>query len=85
MTYLERLAELAVVAGANVQPGQVVQVTAEVGQIGVLRAVADAAYGHGARFVDAQLRAPVLQRSLVINGSGSGVRAHLGRRIDLWA
>ncbi|MDQ6730140.1 MAG: aminopeptidase [Actinomycetota bacterium] len=67
MTHLERLAELAVVVGANVQPGQVVQVTAEVEQIEVLRAVTDAAYRHGARFVDAQLRAPVLQRSLVIN------------------
>lgn len=65
---LEGLAEVAVVLAANVQSGQVVQVAAEVGQFEVVRAVADAAYRHGARFVDAQFRDPELQRSLVVNG-----------------
>jgi aminopeptidase len=68
MSKLERLAEVAVVAGANVQSGQVVQITAEVGQFEVVRAVADAAYRRGARFVDAEFRDPGLQRSLVVTG-----------------
>ncbi|MDQ6803610.1 MAG: aminopeptidase, partial [Actinomycetota bacterium] len=72
MRELERLAELAVVSGANVQPGQVVQVIAEIGQVEVVRAVADAAYRYGARFVDAEFRDPVLQRSLVVNGPAEG-------------
>lgn len=62
------LAEIAVVVGANVQPGQVVQVTAVVDQLDLARAVADAAYRRGARFVDVQFRDPVLQRSLVLHG-----------------
>lgn len=68
MRELEALAEVAVAVGANVQPGQVVQVTADIEQAEVVRAVADAAYGRGARFVDAQLRDPALQRSLVVHG-----------------
>ncbi len=68
MNELEQLAEVAVVVGANVQPGQVVQVSAEIEQLEVVRAIADAAYRQGARFVDSQLRDPVLQRSLVVHG-----------------
>jgi aminopeptidase len=49
---VDRLAELAVVVGANVQPGQDVVVLAfDVEQAPVARAVADAAYLRGARFV----------------------------------
>ena len=46
-----RLAELAV-HGANVQPGQVLAVTAEYGQARLAREVAAAAYRRGAKFVD---------------------------------
>jgi aminopeptidase len=46
-----RLAELAV-HGANVQPGQVLMVTGEIGQEDVARAVAAAGYRRGAKFVD---------------------------------
>ena len=46
-----RLAELAV-HGANVQPDQIVMVSAELGQQELARAVAAAAYGRGAKFVD---------------------------------
>ena len=49
---LERLAELAVTVGANVQPGQIVAVEAEVGKEAAARAVAAAAYRRGAKFVD---------------------------------
>lgn len=47
----QRLAALAV-HGANVQPGQLVLVSAEHGQPEPARAVAAAAYDAGARFVD---------------------------------
>jgi aminopeptidase len=49
---IERLAELAVAVGANVQPDQVVSVSGRPGQEGLVRAVAEAAYRRGARFVD---------------------------------
>jgi len=49
---VDRLAELAVGVGTNVQPGQDVVVLAfDVEQAPVARAVADAAYVRGARFV----------------------------------
>ena len=50
--FLTRLAELAVVTGANVQPGQVVSISAEPSAAPLVRAVAEAAYRRGARFVD---------------------------------
>ena len=49
---LERLAELTVTFAANVQPGQVVAVRAEIGKEALARAIAGAAYRAGARFVD---------------------------------
>ncbi|HEX2084781.1 MAG TPA: aminopeptidase [Solirubrobacteraceae bacterium] len=49
---LDRLAELAVTFGANVQPGQVLAVGAELGQEPIVRAIARSAYKHGAKFVD---------------------------------
>ena len=49
---LERLAELAVKFGANVQPGQIVTVSSEPGKEPLARAVAGAAYRRGAKFVD---------------------------------
>ena len=52
MVNLERLADLAVAFGANVQPGQIVTVAADVGQEDLARAIAASAYRHGARFVD---------------------------------
>ncbi|HEV2814705.1 MAG TPA: aminopeptidase [Solirubrobacteraceae bacterium] len=49
---IERLADLAVRFGANVQPGQVLAVGAELGQEDIVRAIARAAYRQGAKFVD---------------------------------
>lgn len=66
---LQRLAELAVVLGANVQPGQVVRVVAEVGHDDLVRAVADIAYRRGARFVDVDLVDPHVHRSRVLHAS----------------
>ena len=49
---IPQLARLAVEVGANVQPGQVVSVSARPGQEDLARAIAVAAYERGARFVD---------------------------------
>ena len=49
---LERLAELLVGFGANLQPGQVMGVTAYLGMEDAARAVARAGYKHGAKYVD---------------------------------
>jgi len=59
---VERLAELIVRVGANVQPGQVVSVDCEPGREEAARAIATAAYRHGARFVDVDHFDPWLKR-----------------------
>ena len=70
---LKQLAELAVVVGANVQPGQVVRITSEVGQQEMVRAVAEAAYLHGARFVDLDLTDPFVERMRVLHASAEAL------------
>jgi aminopeptidase len=50
--HLERLADLAVKFGANVQPGQILTLSSEPGKEPLARAVAEAAYRYGAKFVD---------------------------------
>ncbi len=65
MDAAERLASLAVVLGANVQPGQVVSITAELGHEDVVRAVADAAYLAGARYVELRVSDPHVERSRI--------------------
>jgi aminopeptidase len=49
---IDRLAQLAVEVGANVQPDQVVALMAAPGMEDAYRAIADHAYRRGARFVD---------------------------------
>jgi aminopeptidase len=63
----KRLAELAVTRGANVQPGQIVAVTAYVGHEEAARAVAEAAYRRGAKFVDVAYFDPWLKRARVLH------------------
>ena len=53
--------------GANVQPDQIVMVSAELGQEELARAVAAAAYGRGAKFVDVIYFDPHLKRARVQN------------------
>lgn len=60
--YLTRLAELAVATGANVQPGQIVAVSAEPAATPLVHAVTEAAYRRGARFVDATYFDPAVKR-----------------------
>ena len=49
---IERLAELTVGFGANLQRGQILSVGTEPGKEDLTRAIAAAAYRHGAKFVD---------------------------------
>ena len=59
------LAELAVTVGANIQPGQDVEVAGETGHIETIRAIVEAAYSRGARFVDVQITDPITQRARI--------------------
>jgi aminopeptidase len=68
--YLERLAELAVAFGANVQPGQIVGVQSAIGKEELTRAIAAAAYRHGAKFVDAVYFDPYVKRARIEHASG---------------
>ena len=61
---LTRLAQLAV-HGANVQPGQVTLVTADLGHEELARAVAAAAYERGAKFVDVSYFDPYVKRARI--------------------
>ena len=61
---LARLAELSI-HGANLQPGQIMMVTAELGQEPLARAVAAAAYAKGAKFVDVVYFDPYVKRARI--------------------
>jgi aminopeptidase len=60
---LDRMAELAVGFGANVQPGQRVHVVASLGQEELTRAVVERAYKAGAVHVNVVYRDPYVQRA----------------------
>jgi aminopeptidase len=66
---LERLAELTVQLGANVQPGQLVAIGADVGQQELARAVAEAAYRRGARYVDVLYFDPYVKRARIAHAT----------------
>jgi len=81
---LERYADLIVSVGANVQPGQVVAVEALPEAQPLVAAIARAAYGRGARFVEAQYFDPNLKRiraELAPDDSLEWVPPWLGQRI----
>ncbi len=66
MDRVQRLAELAVDFGANVQPGQIVAIAANVGGHEELtRATAAAAYRRGAKFVDVSWFDPYVKRARI--------------------
>ncbi len=65
-----RLAELAVGVGANVQPGQIVTVTADLGMEEVVREVVATAYRRGARFVDVTYFDPRVKRARIERADG---------------
>ena len=65
----ERLAELAVRVGANVQPGQLVDVVARLEHAPVARAVARQAYKAGAAYVDVYYSDQHIRRALIEYGA----------------
>jgi aminopeptidase len=60
-----RLADLAVGLGANIQPGQIVTISADIGLQEVVREVAAHAYRRGAKFVDVTYFDPGVKRARI--------------------
>jgi aminopeptidase len=81
----EDLAELAVgPSGANVQPGQLVEIGSDLGKEELTRAVARAAYRRGAKFVEAIYWDPHVKRARLEHAADDTlefVPAWLGRRV----
>jgi aminopeptidase len=67
-TTVQRLADLAVNFGANVQPGQIVCVHTEVTRAPVARAVAEKAYAAGARHVEVSYTDAFARRARIEHG-----------------
>ena len=63
--HLERLADLIVNVGANVQPGQILDVGSGLGKEDLTRAITASAYKRGAKFVDVYYWDPHLKRARV--------------------
>ena len=68
---VERLAELVVAFGANVQRGQIVAIGASLGQEELTRATAESAYKHGAKFVDVFWFDPYVKRARIEHADDS--------------
>jgi aminopeptidase len=62
---LERLADLTLTLGANLQPDQILTVTAELEHAPLVRAIADLGYRRGARFVDVYWFDPYVKRARI--------------------
>jgi len=62
---IQRLANLIVDFGANIQPGQLVDLSADVGKEELTRAVAAGAYERGAKFVDVTYYDPHVKRARI--------------------
>lgn len=81
---LERFAELLVGFAANVQLGQIVAVSSEIGKEPLTRAIAAAAYAHGATYVDVAYADPWVRRARIAHGSDQAldtVPSWIGERI----
>jgi aminopeptidase len=81
---VERLAELAVTGGANLQRGQILAVSTEPGKEELARAIADAGYRHGAKFVDVTTFDLHVKRSRVVHAADEDleyVPPWLGERV----
>jgi aminopeptidase len=81
---LDRFAELLVGFAANVQPGQIVAVSSEIGKEPLTRAIAASAYAHGATYVDVAYADPFVRRARIEHGSDAAletVPSWIGERI----
>ena len=65
--YTTQMGTLAVKLGANVQPGQIVAVSSEPGKEAMARAIAEAAYAAGAKFVDLTVFDVYFKRARALN------------------
>lgn len=66
---IDRLAELLVGFGANVQPGQMVEIATDVGKEPLTRAIAKHCYLRGAVFVDVVYHDILLKRERILHGA----------------
>jgi aminopeptidase len=83
-TYTTALADLAVRLGANVQPGQIVALGSEPGKEPLARAIAEAAYAAGARFVDLTVFDVYFKRARALHADRESLKyvpPWLGQRI----
>src|SRR3954454_14689531 len=64
---IDRMAELTVNFAANVQPGQIVAISAELGKEAMARSLAAAAYRRGAKFVDVVYIDMHIKRARIVN------------------
>ena len=81
---LERFAELLVGFAANVQPGQIVAVSSEIGKEPLTRAITASAYRHGATYVDVAYADPWVRRARIEHGSDAAlatVPSWIGERL----
>jgi aminopeptidase len=81
---LDRFAELLVGFAANVQSGQLVAVSSEIGKEPLTRAIAACAYRHGAAYVDVAYADPWVRRARIAHGSDEAletVPSWIGERI----
>ncbi len=81
---LDRFAELLVGFAANVQPGQIVAVSSEIGKEPLTRAIAARAYAAGATYVDVAYADPFVRRARIEHGSDGAletVPSWIGERI----
>jgi aminopeptidase len=62
---LARLADLAIGFGCNLQEGQIVAISGEPGKERLIRALAESAYKHGAKFVDVSWFDPWVKRARI--------------------
>ena len=67
--HVNALAALAVEVGANVQAGQVVSVSCRPGQEDLVRAIAEAAYRRGAKYVDVSWFDPHVKHARVAHAA----------------
>jgi len=81
---LERFADLLVAFAANVQPGQLVAVSSEIGKEPLTRAIAASAYRHGAHYVEVTYSDPHVRRARIAYGDDEAlatVPSWIGQRI----
>src|SRR3954466_6146112 len=81
---LERFADLVVLTAANLQQGQLLSIGSEIGKETVTRAIAEAGYRHGARFVDVSYFDLYVKRARLLHADEDTldyVPPYLGERI----